>query len=249
MIFNGSTCLGFPLFHVIYQPVMCEEVKYSHCCPPLALTPNICIPSKVSEETQAWTWGRTWWLGREENIICYRKSPTYGCVRPWFNEGCCFSPCYEAGFLLVLSWGCWGEFSCRCYHTEVQGCILLCLLLKVTLHPHCRWEVEHDSGILHQLVLSTPLSKAVFSVAGAFEHVHNESRIEMVQQGRPGRYLAHIQHLTPLHSAGKRNMCCGSAVKPPGSPLAQQLPPSHPPKKKLGEEQDSWMIRRHQDER
>lgn len=79
----------------------------------------------------------------------------------------------------------------------------------------------HDSGILHQPVLSPALPKVASSVSEAFEQMPNESRIEMVQQGRPGRYLACIQYLTPLLSAGKRNTRCGSAVQPPGSPIAQ----------------------------
>lgn len=62
--------------------------------------------------------------------------------------------------------------------------------LKVSRSLAAEGNLGHDSGILHQPVLSPTPPKAASSVSGAFEQVPSE----MVQQGRPGRQQGRGAH-------------------------------------------------------
>lgn len=79
-----------------------------------------------------------------------------------------------------------GGSSRSCSHAEVQGCILLYFLCqeerssRLSCSLAAEGNLGHDSGILHQPVLSPALPKAASSVSEAFKQMPSESRIEMV---------------------------------------------------------------------
>ena len=139
----------------------------------------------------------------------------------------------------------------RCSHAEIQGCVLLYLPHREECSSRlpCSLTAEgslgHDSGMLHQPVLSSALPKAASPVSRAFEQMPSEPRIEMVQQGRPGRQLAYIQYLIPLTRCREEEHVPRFICTAPRLPCSTRAPQ----KNWLGEEQDSLVSTRHKCER
>lgn len=201
MIFNNSTLLWSLFFHAIHQPA---KKTNEGAIAPYLHWPSISVSqanfTEVSEEKQAWTREESGGLRREEALIAYRICPSV--------QQCSSVISWRMLFLNALwSWlltspepgstegGPLQVFPCRSsgLHPAVPS-VLRGAQPKVSLHPCCRGNLGHDSGILHQPVLSPTLPKAASSVSIVFEQVPSESSIEIVQQGRPGRQQGRGPH-------------------------------------------------------